>query len=196
MGLDGPAAALVTETLFMGLRPFECCPIATENCTLLIEMAKFAAISSEKTIHLDLGGFKFPLKRNAKKSSHSHNDKIKKGSKGDKDNEKENDNDRGDVRDQEESSAEEVEEDMSDGEKEDSKYTPHARAKVQPLSYPFSVHPDREPSRFFPSSGDSMFLGGAGVTGLLNLEGSPRREALPCTGQRGGGRPYCHPLPL
>jgi hypothetical protein len=176
MGLDGPAAALVTETLFMGLRPFECCPIATENCTLLIEMAKFAAISSEKTIHLDLGGFKFPLKRNAKKSSHSHNDKIKKGSKGDKDNEKENDNDRGDVRDQEESSAEEVEEDMSDGEKEDSKYTPHARAKVQPLSYPFSVHPDREPSRFFPSSGDSMFLGGAGVTGLLNLEGSPRNQ--------------------
>ena len=172
MGLDGPAAALVTETLFMGLRPFECCPIATENCTLLIEMAKFAAISSEKTIHLDLGGFKFPLKRNVKKSSHSHNDKMKRGSKCDKE------NDRGDVRDEEESSAEEVEEDMAVDEKEDSEYIPHARsrAKVQPLSYPFSVHPDREPSRFFPSSGDSMFLGGAGVTGLLNLEGSPRNQ--------------------
>ena len=170
MGLDGPAAALVTETLFMGLRPFECCPIATENCTLLIEMAKFAAISSEKTIHLDLGGFKFPLKRNAKKSSHSHDDKIKRGSKGEKE------NDRAGVRDEEESSAEEVEENMSVDEKEDSKYKPQARAKVQPLSYPFSVHPEREPSRFFPSSGDSMFLGGAGVTGLLNLEGSPRNQ--------------------
>lgn len=170
MGLDGPAAALVTETLFMGLRPFECCPIATENCTLLIEMAKFAAISSEKTIHLDLGGFKFPLERNATKSSQSHTKNIKKGNK------KESKNDRGDVRDEEESSAEEVEEDMSFDEIEDSKNASHARTKVQPLSYPFSVHLDREPSRFFPSSGDSMFLGGAGVTGLLNLEGSPRNQ--------------------
>ena len=183
MGLDGSVAVLVTETLCTALRPFECCPIASENCTLLIEMAKFAALSSEKTVHLDLKGFNFPLRRKTKKSSSGDSDKIMKNNEVEVE--------------VEDKSSRYVEEDMADEEEDDSREggegdedlrvdtaertryeapVPSKASKASHLNYPFSVYPDREPSRFLSSGSDSIFLGGTGVTGLLNLEGSPRMQ--------------------
>ena len=181
MGLDGSVAALVTETLCTALRPFECCPIASENCTLLIEMAKFAALSSEKTVHLDLKGFNFPLKRKIKKSSYGECDKILKN------NEVEVEVEDKSSRYVEEDMADEEEDNSREGEEEDLRVDtvqhrryeapmPSKVSKGSHLNYPFSVYPDREPSRFLSSGSDSIFLGGAGVTGLLNLEGSPRMQ--------------------
>ena len=185
MGLDGSVAVLVTETLSTALRPFECCPIASENCTLLIEMAKFAALSSEKTVHLDLKGYNFPLKKKIKKSSYGDSDKTMKNNEVEVEVEVE----------VEDKSSRYVEEDMADEEEDNSreggeevlrvdtvehtryKAAVHSKAsKVSHLNYPFSVYPDREPSRFLSSGSDTIFLGGTGVTGLLNLEGSPRMQ--------------------